>query len=230
MKINQRFGMLILAFALVFGISEATAQAATSDKDALSPYDIQENLTIKSAKMQKSLKSKIKKTYRKSIFIGDSASLYLSNDLDDYDVSFKSSNDNILDVTQINDTICDYTGVAAGKAKIIIKIKPKFSLFFWNKPTVIKANVTVSPKAASIKFSRSKYQLNVGQKKVVKTTIRPSITKEKPVFASLNSKIVTFIKGNTLLAKSTGKTFITATIENGMKAKCKIIVRAKHKK
>lgn len=236
MKTNRWLWIPALILAAVMTVSESSVQAAAigssqlSDLSNLSDFNLQENLTTDMIKMKKALKKPCKKTYRKLIYIGETARLQIKDDLGDYDVSFKSSKDDTLDVKRVNSTTCNYTGVSSGSANIVIKIKPKYDIFFWNKPEVIRAKITVSPRAASIKFRKSKYKLKVGQKKTINTIIRPSITKEKPVFASMNPKIATFVKGNTLLAKSPGKTFITATINNKVKTKCKVIVKNKKKK
>lgn len=84
-----------------------------------------------------------------------------------------------------------------------------------------------APKAVSVKFRRSKYKLKIGQKKRIPVRLRPSIAKEKPLFVSENPLIADFIYGNMLQAKQAGTTYITATIDNGMKARCKIKVRKK---
>ncbi len=90
-----------------------------------------------------------------------------------------------------------------------------------------KGRIKASAKAVSIKFRRSKYKLKLGQKKRIKVTIRPSIATEKPVFASDNTMIADFINGNLLQAKLPGTTYITATLSNGRRARCKIIVKNK---
>lgn len=90
-----------------------------------------------------------------------------------------------------------------------------------------KGRIKASAKAISVKFRRCKYKLKVGQKKKILVTIRPSIASEKPKFASENPAIADFINSNMIYAKQPGTTYITATLNNGRQAKCKVIVKSK---
>lgn len=92
-----------------------------------------------------------------------------------------------------------------------------------------KGRIKASAKAISVKFRRCKYKLKIGQKKKIPVTIRPSIANEKPKFASENPAIADFINGNMIYAKQPGTTYITATLSNGRRAKCKIIVKKRKK-
>ena len=64
-----------------------------------------------------------------------------------------------------------------------------------NRPTTLKAKVSVSPHAVSIKFKHSKYKITESKTRKVRITLRPSITKEKPVYTVLNTRIATINKG-----------------------------------
>ena len=88
-----------------------------------------------------------------------------------------------------------------------------------------KGRIKASAKAVSVKFRYCKYKLKVGQKKRMPVTIRPSIASEKPTFASENPAIADFTNSNMLYAKQVGITYITATLNNGRQAKCKIVVK-----
>lgn len=99
---------------------------------------------------------------------------------------------------------------------------------FSNRITPGRGRIRSSAKAVSVKFRRCKYKLKIGQQKRLYVTIRPSIASEKPVFASENPEIADFINSNTILAKQSGTTYITATLNNGKRAKCKIIVKKKN--
>lgn len=93
--------------------------------------------------------------------------------------------------------------------------------------TSSKGRIKASAKAISVKFRRCKYKLKIGQKKKIPVTIRPSIASEKPKFASENPAIVDFVNGNMIYAKQAGTTYITATLSNGRRAKCKVTVKNK---
>lgn len=92
---------------------------------------------------------------------------------------------------------------------------------------ISKGRIKSSAKAVSVKFRRCKYKLKIGQKKKIPVTIRPSIASEKPKFASENPAIVDFINGNMIYAKQPGTTYITATLNNGRRARCKVTVKNK---
>lgn len=180
---------------------------------------------LSSTKGRKASKSQFKKQFQKLLFVRDSSSLTLIGDTEDYDVTFKSSDTSILRVDKVSDNTCDYYGIAAGKATITIRIKNKNELFFWNRPLVLRAKITVSPRAVSVKFRHSKYKIIKGRSRQLRTTIRPSITKEKPNYQSLNPSIATVNAKGVVRARSEGTAYITATLANGMQSKCKIIVK-----
>lgn len=223
LKIIYSFGVLLLLSGIAFPIS-AAAKTTTAD------YELQDYRNSFSA--LKSVKKKAPgqsyhKIYKKKIFIETSANLFIEEDLDNYDVSFRSSNPDRLTVNETSNNSCEYTGLSAGTAHIIVKIKSRSGLFFMNRTKTIKAKVTIAPRAVSVRFRKSKYRMVPGQKKQIRTTLRPSITTERPVYTSLNPEIVTFSKKGVLRAKAPGITYVTASISNGMKARCKIIVKKK---
>ena len=143
---------------------------------------------------------------------------------DGCDVSFKSSDTSVLTVEQLSNTSCSYTGVSYGTARITVTITKTTAFFFKEKKT-IHAKVNVTPKAVSVMFRQNVRKIALGTKnKKLPLIIRPSISKEVPVFKSLNKKIVTINKKGKVTAKKLGTTYITATLLNGKSAKCKIIV------
>lgn len=182
-----------------------------------------------SGALQRSKKPGTKKNFQKKIFIGDSSSLTLLDDLDGYETTFKSSNPSILKVTKVSENTCDYYGMAASTATIQIRIRSTSGLFFMNRPTTLKAKVSVSPHAVSIKFKHSKYKITKSKTRKVRITLRPSITKEKPVYTVLNTRIATINKKGVLRGKRPGTTYVTATLANGVRAKCKIVVKSADK-
>ncbi|MDE6852731.1 MAG: hypothetical protein K2J67_09645 [Lachnospiraceae bacterium] len=106
-----------------------------------------------------------------------------------------------------------------------MKAVPVVTQDFSPRITPDKGRIKTSAKAVSVKFRRCKYKLKTGQKKRICVTIRPSIATEKPVFASENPAIADFTNGNMLYAKQVGVTYITATLNNGRRARCKIVVK-----
>lgn len=163
--------------------------------------------------------------YQKQIFIDESVILKVKGDLEDNNVSYKSSDSSVLEVQKNSQNSCTYTGKSSGTATLTVRIRSNKNLFFQNKTVTLKAKISVSPKAVSIKFCRAKIKMTVGQKKKIKTVIRPSISKEKPKFISADPEIAYFQSQNVLHAKEAGSTYITASISNGMKVRCKIVVK-----
>ncbi len=162
--------------------------------------------------------------YNKEILQGDSHILEIQDLEKNCDVSFKSSDTDVLTVEQLSNTSCSYTGVGYGNAKITVTITKTTAFFFKDRKT-INANIHVTPKAVSIVFRRGTKKIALGTKnKKLPFTIRPSISKEVPAFKSLNKKIVSINKKGKITAKKLGTTYITATLLNGKSAKCKVIV------
>lgn len=162
--------------------------------------------------------------YQKNILQEDTHTLELQNLEKDCDVSFKSSDSDILSVEQLSNVSCSYTGTGYGTAKITVTISRTTAFFFKEKKTM-NASIHVTPKAVSVMFRQNIRKIGLDSKnKKLPLIIRPSISKEVPTFKSLNKKIVTINKQGKITAKKTGTTYITATLLNGKSAKCKIIV------
>lgn len=164
---------------------------------------------------------------QKQILIDESSTLKLKGNIENSSVTFKSSNPSVLTVQKKSENTCTYTGESSGTAILSVRIRSNKNRFFQNKTITLKTKISVSPKAVSIKFRRAKIKMTVGQKKKVKTVIRPSISKEKPSFTSSNPEIAYFQNQNLLRAKQPGSTYITASISNGMKVRCKVVVKNK---
>lgn len=161
--------------------------------------------------------------YEKNILQDDTYTLKVANIEEGCDVSFKSSDTDILTVKQLSNTSCSYTGVGYGKAKIKVTIT-KTTAFIFKEKKSLSATISVTPRAVSVMFRQSAKKVSLGKKIALPLTIRPSISEEVPVFETLNSKIATISKSGKVTGKKVGKTYVTATISNGQKAMCKITV------
>ena len=158
-----------------------------------------------------------------TILVGDTGYLTLSNVPSDYTVSFKSSDKSKLSIKEVSQVTCEYTGKAAGTEYITVKIKEP-GLFFLAETVTFKYKVTISPRAVSIKFNKSNYKVAEGDSIKPKLTIRPSISKEEPEFDTTNPRIATVNSKGKVYGKNDGTTYLTATISNRKRAKCKITV------
>lgn len=80
----------------------------------------------------------------------------------------------------------------------------------------------------SIKLNYSKYTLTVGYEKALVATVTPDSAKNSKItWYSSNNKVATVNSKGKVVAKKAGTVTITAKTENGLKAKCKITVKAK---
>ncbi len=162
--------------------------------------------------------------YEKKILQGDTHTLTLDALPEGYTVEFSSSAPSILSVKQISPVSCQYTGIGYGTAKIQATVTQESGLFFFDESKTKNFKVRVSPRAVSIKFNKSFRKLFVGDSIKPRLTIRPSISKEKPVFQSSRQRVVSVTTNGRITALRPGTAYITATISNGKSAKCKICV------
>ena len=142
----------------------------------------------------------------------------------DSKISYKSSDESVLTVKAGDeDNTCEYTGIATGTATITVKISEPLFLFVSNT-TTLKYTVDVTPKAVSVSFKTKKVKLDTGESKLLRYTIRPSISAEVPIFESSDKNIVTVSAKGKVSAISKGTAYITARISNGNSDKIKIVV------
>lgn len=80
----------------------------------------------------------------------------------------------------------------------------------------------------SVTLNYSKYSLKVGQSKTLVATLTPASSKEKVTWYSSNNKIATVSSNGKVTAKKAGTVTITAKTSNGLKATCKVTVKAKN--
>lgn len=161
--------------------------------------------------------------YDKDILQKDTRTLKVLDVEDGCDISFKSSDTDVLTVRQTSDNTCTYTGVGYGTAKITVRIT-KTTAFIFKEKRTLHAKVSVTPRAVSVMFRQNTRRVAVNKKRKLPLTIRPSISEEVPEFDTLNKKIATISSKGVVTGKSIGKTYVTATISNGQTAKCKINV------
>lgn len=167
-------------------------------------------------------------SYDKNIFQGEAHTINLLGVPGNCSVTFESTNPSILEVVQISSTECRYTGIGYGSAKIVAKISENNSFLFFDSPSrpkTLHAKFFVSPRAVSVRFCKCKKSLLPGESTKLRLTIRPSISKELPIFQTQNSRIATISSRGVVTAYKSGKTYVTATLANGRSARCKIVVK-----
>lgn len=209
---KKRFRYQVIAFLLLFSLlADTTSASAKSSrskkKEAQSPY----SLNMMTA----------------NVLLDDSVTLTVDG-ITDQTVSFKSSSNDTVSVEPGEDGIsCKCTGTGVGRATITVKIKEKGFLFFNNTATQLTCKINVTPKATSVQFNRQQIRMSPNTRKRVKITLRPSITAEIPVFSSSDPKIARVNAARKIVAKSPGIAVITATLQNGTTASCRVIVAEK---
>lgn len=215
----------------VFFISSTIATSAlgsishAASKGAADTGTTQNHANIIKSRRSTQKTDSITLSHRKDTILTDTVNtLSVNNMAKKWTAYFESSDESILKITKSTSSSCEYRGVRPGTAEIRVKVsKPGF---FPNN-VYLHCDVTVSPKAVSIKFTKKKYRVQPGTKKKLKLTTRPSISKEKATFESSDTEIVEIDTNGRIYAKSIGTVTITAKISNGKTAKCKVIVRNK---
>ena len=215
----------------VFFISSTIATSAlgsishAASKGAADTGTTQNHANIIKSRRSTQKTDSITLSHRKDTILTDTVNtLSVNNMAKKWTAYFESSDESILKITKSTSSSCEYRGVRPGTAEIRVKVS-KF-LFVPNN-VYLHCDVTVSPKAVSIKFTKKKYRVQPGTKKKLKLTTRPSISKEKATFESSDTEIVEIDTNGRIYAKSIGTVTITAKISNGKTAKCKVIVRNK---
>lgn len=198
MKKSKYIGFLILLILFSSLLNSYPAQAAHSEEYFLN-------------------------TNRADLLLNDSMTLSVEG-VSDEETSFKSEDNSIVSVGTIENSSCELTGLAVGRTTIIVKIRKKRTFFFMGTTTTLRCKITVTPRAVSVKFKKKQYKLTAGTKKKLPIILRPSITTEIPTFTSSQPDIATVNTKGKVTAISKGSAIISATIKNGMTARCKIIV------
>ncbi len=160
-----------------------------------------------------------------NLLVGDYKDIHISNLGDNDNVSFKSTDTSILTVSQLDANTIRCTGVGTGNAYLEVRIRKKGTFFFMAPTVRLDCSFSVTPKAVSIRFRKKKYKLVTGSTKNLKLSLKPSISKETPMFISSNTSVATVSTSGKITAISPGRTYIKATLSNGNVAECKIIVR-----
>lgn len=224
MKRKKMFAMPILAsLIMAFFALPATASEA---KELTMPTTENPYFSLAHQNGGKPIKFKY---HAKLLFQGDSCVVNLKNVKDSMSVVFRSSDNSVLAVKKLSDSSCRVTGMGYGNAKVTAHVTKNNGFFLFDETETIDTKFKVSPKAASIRFRSNQKKIAVQSTVKLSMTIRPSISKETPVFQSQNSKIATVSQKGIVTGRKAGKTYITATIRNGKSAKCKIIVKKQKK-
>lgn len=213
-----------------------SSMVATSTSGSIS-HAASKSITVTTANQNTESLSKKKRQTQKSdsvtlshkkdtILVDEGNTLSLNNMAKKWTAYFESSDESILKITKTTSTSCEYLGVQPGTAEITVKVSKPGFLFVPNN-VYLHCNVTVSPRAVSIRFTKNKYTVNLGAKKKLNLTTRPSISKEKAKFESSDTEIAEIDSNGKVYAKCIGTATITARISNGKTARCKVIVRTK---
>ena len=176
-----------------------------------SPVLANEPVSVQAAEAEIKLNVKTK-----SIVKGKQYALKVYNLTENQTVSFKSNNPVIASV--------DHTGLVSalsiGTTTITITVTDNDT----KESSTLECDIIVGLPAIHIQLSRTEYELTVGQRVFIEKILQPLNTVEEAKFLSLDKNIATVSAGGSITAKSVGTTYISAKIDNGSFALCKIIV------
>ena len=141
----------------------------------------------------------------------------------DYSVSFASSDTNIINVKDVTASSCKLVPKSAGSAYVVATL----TSLEGDEVRELKCKVKVSPIAISIKLSKKKMKLMVGDSVKIKYSIKPNISAEKPRFVSEHPNVASVSSTGVVTALAPGKVNIRAYIANGRYASCKFIISIK---
>lgn len=172
--------------------------------------------------------SKIKLNVAKQALVkGDSYTLKTYRLTKNQKVVFKSSDTEVVTIEQTDDKNATVTGVSVGTATITAAVKEGFKTV-----KTMTCKITVTAPASLIKLIISRLDeencivLKVDEEISLKTELKPASTAEVPTYTIKNSKVAAISTSGTIVAKTPGKTVVTATIANGKCDSCTILVIA----
>ncbi len=151
----------------------------------------------------------------KSLVKDTTYALKIYNIPDSHKVSYKSDSTSIATVDEKG----IITAVDFGTAVITATVKDGFKTI-----ATLECKVTVGPPAISIVLTKSNIALSVGDKTSLIPILKPNNTVEEAKFSSNDPKIASVSIGGRITAKSTGVTYVFASIGNGKYDMCKVTV------
>ncbi len=214
-KITKNFTILLLLVILILPMSSVSVSAQNINDSSLLDYTFH----------RKGNSDYFLNTNKANLLTGDTLTLSIEG-ISDEDTSFKSENSSVVSINSTTDSSCVLKAISVGDTVVTVKVKKSGSFFFNGSTTTLRCNVNVSPIAASVRFKKNTYKLQVGAKRKTAITLRPSITTERPLYSISNNRIATVSAKGKLLGKVAGTTVLTARIRNGKTAQCKVIVTA----
>lgn len=155
-----------------------------------------------------------------TLVTGDSSALRVYNLPEVYNVSFKSSNAEVVTVEKESDTKAILAAKGVGTAEVTVTVKT----IFWKVKTM-KIQVVVGPPAQSVKFVESVVSMKVGDKTTLRALLKPSNTVEKGKYESSDSSIASVTTSTgCVTAKEVGTVTITIVTASGATDTCTIEV------
>ena len=150
----------------------------------------------------------------------DVSALRVYNLPEGYNVSFKSSNAEVVAVEKESDTKAILTGKGVGTAEVTVTVKT----IFWKVKTM-RIQVVVGPPAQSVKFVEPVVLMKVGDKTTLRALLKPSNTVEKGKYESSDSSIASVTTSTgCVTAKEVGTVTITIVTASGATDTCTIEV------
>ena len=155
----------------VFFISSTIATSAlgsishAASKGAADTGTTQNHANVIKSRRSTQKTDSITLSHRKDTILTDTVNtLSVNNMAKKWTAYFESSDESILKITKSTSSSCEYRGVRPGTAEIRVKVSKPGFLFVPNN-VYLHCDVTVSPKAVSIKFTKKSTEYNPEQRK-----------------------------------------------------------------
>ncbi len=184
------------------------------------PFPVAGNNIVAKASSIKEEQNAIKLNVKSKSLVKDTTyALKIYNISDSHKVSYKSASTSIATV----DNTGVITAVDFGTAIITVTVKDGLKT-----TAALECEITVGPPAISIKLIKSEVTLPVGGKTSLTAILKPNNTVEEAKFSSNDSTIANVSIGGRITAKTTGVTYVFASIGNGKYDMCKVTVTEKN--
>lgn len=180
------------------------------------PFPMAGNIAVASAAEVHDSQSDIKLNVKSLSLVKDTSyELKVYNISDNHKVTYKTSNS---DIAKVSDT-GNITANDFGEATITVIVKDGYKTI-----ATLDCKVVVGPAAFSIKLTRSEITLVVGRRTNLTAILKPNNTVEEAKFSSNDPSIASVSIGGKVTAKSSGVTYVFASLGNGLYDLCKITV------
>ena len=221
---KKQFKVFLFMFltAFIFALSligrQVTAAAAQSTvlKEANDNDQEEDSLSLVKLNVQK-----------KSMVTGATFQLKLYNMKETHKASFKSSDSDVVSVTEYGCLTAQKSASDQDDAQRTATISVTVRDSETGKSVTLTCDVTVGPRAESVKFiCADTLYLKVGEKRTPSVSVKPKNSTDQPVYISTNPSVVKVTSTGRITAKSEGTAKIIAMVSSGKFTSITVVVSA----